>query len=282
MKNLAPAFQFYASDYLADANVQMLTLEEEGAYIRLLAYCWREGDLPADPDALAKLCKGCPTDVITVVARLFILRPDKTRLTHKRLEEERAKQQERRAQQSVAGRRSADIRAKGFASPTSVPTKVKHPLNETPTLQSSSSTSSSSQLASSVDQKVETVGTVKSSTGENNGAEPVVVANHPDSDIVREIYRYFPVKIHDQKALAAIQHALKYVDGLTLLSAVKAFAAETTRTNTTSPTWPEPWFKDEMWKAYLPVPDESERTNSASPEDEQDFSIFPKESYQTN
>jgi hypothetical protein len=32
----SPAFQFYAGDYLADANVQMMSLEQEGALFRRL------------------------------------------------------------------------------------------------------------------------------------------------------------------------------------------------------------------------------------------------------
>jgi len=56
--NSPPAFQFYAADWLADADVTMMTLEEEGAYIRALAFCWREGSIPADEKRLSVLLKG--------------------------------------------------------------------------------------------------------------------------------------------------------------------------------------------------------------------------------
>jgi len=49
-KGKAPAFQFYAADWLADEAVSVMSLEEEGAYIRALCYCWREGSIPADED----------------------------------------------------------------------------------------------------------------------------------------------------------------------------------------------------------------------------------------
>jgi Protein of unknown function (DUF1376)/DnaB-like helicase C terminal domain len=65
----SPAFQFYPADYLADANVQMMTLEEEGAYIRLLSYCWREGTIPADNASLSRLCKGASDEEINVFLR---------------------------------------------------------------------------------------------------------------------------------------------------------------------------------------------------------------------
>jgi putative transposase len=44
-KGKDPAFQFYAADWLADEAVSVMGLEEEGAYIRALCYCWREGSI---------------------------------------------------------------------------------------------------------------------------------------------------------------------------------------------------------------------------------------------
>jgi len=63
----SPAFQFYAADYLADENVQLMTLEEEGAYIRALAYCWREGSIPSDPKSYPDFLKIVRTKLQTVV-----------------------------------------------------------------------------------------------------------------------------------------------------------------------------------------------------------------------
>lgn len=53
MKNKAPAFQFYASDFLTD-TVEW-TNEEIGIYIRLLCYQWINGDLPVQLDRLRKI-----------------------------------------------------------------------------------------------------------------------------------------------------------------------------------------------------------------------------------
>ena len=44
-----------------------MSLEEEGCYIRLLAYCWREGSIPSDLDKLSRLCKGASTTAVRVV-----------------------------------------------------------------------------------------------------------------------------------------------------------------------------------------------------------------------
>lgn len=53
----SPCFLWWPKDILADARVQTLTLEQEGAYRRLIDYCWIEGSIPSDPAELGMLCK---------------------------------------------------------------------------------------------------------------------------------------------------------------------------------------------------------------------------------
>ena len=55
----APAFQFYASDFLTDT--QSWETEEVGIYIRLLANEWVNGPLPNDEKRLARIA-GCDTE----------------------------------------------------------------------------------------------------------------------------------------------------------------------------------------------------------------------------
>ena len=87
-KKRSPAFQFYAADYLADENVQLMSMEEEGCYVRLLAYCWREGSVPAEPEKLARLCKGV-TPSEAVMGCFVECEGYPSRLANPRLEEER-------------------------------------------------------------------------------------------------------------------------------------------------------------------------------------------------
>jgi hypothetical protein len=44
MKN-PPSFQFYPGDFLSDLNVQSMTDEEVGIYIKALSHCWIEDGL---------------------------------------------------------------------------------------------------------------------------------------------------------------------------------------------------------------------------------------------
>ena len=106
-----PAFQFYPADWLSSQRVALLTLEEEGAYIRLLCYCWKNGELPNDMEQLAKLIgKGGSVLLATKVATMF--QADGTRLVHDRLDalrEERERWLEKSRQGGLA---SAAKRAK--------------------------------------------------------------------------------------------------------------------------------------------------------------------------
>ena len=126
-----PAFQFYPADWLSSQRVQMMTLEEEGAYIRLLCYCWNHGSIPADPAQIARLVgKSCSNETATTVQRMFNERSttvegsfnDITTLVHDRLEREKDKQAARRDQASEAGKKSAESRKK--------PTDVQRESND--------------------------------------------------------------------------------------------------------------------------------------------------------
>lgn len=101
--NKPPAFQFYAADFLVDAAVTLMSLEERGAYVTLLAHSWIEGPLPSALPKLARLCAVPTTDMERLWPAIepcwepssregFIINP--------RLEKERRKQAAFRKSQS--------------------------------------------------------------------------------------------------------------------------------------------------------------------------------------
>jgi len=54
------SFQFCPVDYLSDSNVEAMTLEQQGAYIRLICHAWSSttvGHLPNDDETLAQLSR---------------------------------------------------------------------------------------------------------------------------------------------------------------------------------------------------------------------------------
>lgn len=108
----APAFQFYPAEYLADENVAMMSLGEEGAYIRLMCYCWRQGSIPSDMTRLARLCKTTPENMEQIWPALEVCFRSTPggRLVHPRLDTERRKQAAYREQQSESGKKGAEAR----------------------------------------------------------------------------------------------------------------------------------------------------------------------------
>jgi uncharacterized protein YdaU (DUF1376 family) len=59
-ENKVPAYPWYPRDFAADEPVQLMSLEEEGAYRRLLDHQWLHGSIPDDISSLAKICKNIP------------------------------------------------------------------------------------------------------------------------------------------------------------------------------------------------------------------------------
>ena len=103
-----------------------MTLEEEGAYIRLIGYCWQYGSIPANPEEVSRLIgKGASTTVATTVLTMFQPSHEVGRLIHDRLEEERIKQELWREKSIAGGKKSAEIRAKMKGGSTVVATVVE-------------------------------------------------------------------------------------------------------------------------------------------------------------
>lgn len=82
-----------------------MTLEQEGAYRRLMDVCWLENGLPTDMEQLWRLAKAPSKErfvkhIWPVVGRKF--RTKRGQLRHKRLDEERSKQAKNRKKKQLA------------------------------------------------------------------------------------------------------------------------------------------------------------------------------------
>lgn len=108
MSNKSPAFQWYPKDILSSVRVQMMSLAEEGAYRRLLDFCWINGWIPNDAKKIANIIgKGCSLEIAKNIIDMFTVDPDdENKLIHDRLEDERAKQESNsQARRSAAAAR---------------------------------------------------------------------------------------------------------------------------------------------------------------------------------
>ena len=146
MKIKRPAFQFYPAEYLGSQRVALMTLEEEGAYLRLLCYCWQHGSIPSNPDQIARLIgKGASTTLATTVATMFKPHQENgSLLVHERLEQEILKQNEWARKSAEGGKKSAEMRKMLKGGSTTLARVVEdclpNGINQKATLHSSSST----------------------------------------------------------------------------------------------------------------------------------------------
>lgn len=109
----APAFQFYADDFLT--GVADMANEDIGAYIKLLCLQWSRGHLPNDPERLKRMAGECDLETVLVKFELC----EDGRLRNARLERVREAQVDyRQAQTKKAEKRwKKDARAYAEAMP---------------------------------------------------------------------------------------------------------------------------------------------------------------------
>ncbi len=147
----SPAFQFYPGDWLSDPNVAQLTAEEEGAYIRLLAFMWLNKDcqLPLNEEILARMGKV----VTAVIVRLLpLFKIEDKFITHNRLLKERLKQKKYSKQQSEKGKKGMESRyGKQKMAPNRGYNSVRPPVITQLLPEPNSSSSSSSIISTNVD-----------------------------------------------------------------------------------------------------------------------------------
>lgn len=110
MGEMAPAFQFYARDFIVSTTD--LTDEQVGAYTRLLAFAWDRQGLPADEARIQRLRPWTDEQWARIWPELrekWVKRGD--RLVNLRQERERTAQEERRKAAARGGKAGSQTRA---------------------------------------------------------------------------------------------------------------------------------------------------------------------------
>jgi len=219
MKNKkSPAFQFYPQDWLSSPRVAMMSLEEQGAYIRLLCYDWMNDGIPDNEESMLSLSllKGSSTKV----QQCFNKHPSKDGyLTNLRLLEERKKQDKWREKCSKGGRKSGVTRSKTARKTT---------------------TKGSSVLVASKD---ELKGNSSSSSSSSNKK---VIKKY--SVEVEEIYKAYPKRVGKANALKAIESALDLIHPDKLLKIVKVYAKSRENQDMQYTKHPATWFNQQCWE----------------------------------
>ena len=106
----APAFQFYAADFLTDTSEW--SIQEIGIYIRLLSSQWINETLPKDLKRLARIaqCEYSEINESWPVLKKKFKTDNNGRIYNQRLEDERKKQKDFREAKSKAGKKGAEVR----------------------------------------------------------------------------------------------------------------------------------------------------------------------------
>lgn len=123
----APAFQFYARDFLVSTT--RMTTAQVGLYIRALSNQWDSGPLPADEEELARTLISPLAEfrkLWPVVSKKFVLTD--AGYINQRLERERAKQEAFRLKLSEKGKRGAGKRWAGHDSGNATANATAIPL----------------------------------------------------------------------------------------------------------------------------------------------------------
>ena len=108
-KRKAPAFQFYADDFLA--GTADMSAEEVGGYIRLLCHQWTKGGIPNDEERAGRMAGLIGSQSIRYILAKFSLSDDGM-LRNARLEQVRQGQADYKAKQAVSGKAGAEKRWK--------------------------------------------------------------------------------------------------------------------------------------------------------------------------
>lgn len=114
MSGTLPWFKVYAAETLSDERFSGWTMAERGAWFTLIVHAWREGSIPADQQAISRLCHVDGVAMGTLWAAIgdrFVASPDKPgRLVSPRQEREKEDGAERLRKAKEAGSSGATKR----------------------------------------------------------------------------------------------------------------------------------------------------------------------------
>ncbi len=194
--NRSPAFQFYPDDYLSDINVELMTLEEQGAYMRLICHAWKStpvGTLPHEDEILAQLSRLGEEkwkQSKSKILRAFILSSEGL-IVQKRLVAEHEKQKKYRKQRVNAGKMSAAKRQREL---NECSTSVQREGQQNSTLHIASSSSFSSTNKESFRKKNREKEKVKIFVPEDfevsKELETWAKEKHPTVNLTNETYQF--------------------------------------------------------------------------------------------
>lgn len=213
-----PYFQLYVDDY--EAHTAHLTLEEDGAYMRLLRLCWRTPgcSIPADPDWISRKMRIQASDfdrlVAPILAEFFAIKAG--RYHSPRLTKEAQKASEQHEKRQRAGSKGGIANA------------LKR--NET-----DSSNAIAYQNQNQIQKYIKKRDTKVS----------------PKESLFEEFWKLYPRKVGKGQAEKAWRAAAKKVDGQVILEGLQIHMEDLTGKAKEYCPHPATWLNGERWADEL-------------------------------
>ncbi len=163
-----PAFLMYASDWLGSTKVDLMSLEQQGAYFRLLCHQWGDQEtcsIPADDRSLSRLSRlgSRWEEEKAEILECFEPHPDLSgRLTNRRLYSMWVERQEFVAQKREAGKKSGEARSQrnpqreGNGNPNETGTDVQREPQRNPQREGNLPSPSPSPISNSISDSIST------------------------------------------------------------------------------------------------------------------------------
>jgi len=192
-----PWFPLYVYDWITDEAVQCMTLEQQGAYLRLLMHQWIEGSIPRNEDEIARLLNVPRDSVASLMAPIWQKFPKvkykRGRHANPTLESIREEQESRRKTKADNGLKGARQRWQGHSPANGGPMPTRA-ITNTITIPITKARNS----------------TPDTSTRPRSRDVDIVALNEANKlrRTIQEIYQCYPRQVGRTAALRAIQKAL--------------------------------------------------------------------------
>jgi uncharacterized protein YdaU (DUF1376 family) len=236
MKN-PPSFQFYPGDFLSDLNVQSMTDEEVGIYIKALSHCWIEDGLEI----------GCPLvegwfNQHPSIAKCFYQKDGVYR--NKRLDEERCKQISWREKSKKGGLHSVENKRllKGGST------------NAQPMVNTSLSSLQSSSLSEDETKNIKGVPEAGPAphvhTSKDQPLDPIL------EEFESGFWSAYPVKLRKRDALRAYRALRRNIPEMEIESGYRGYmdhlrSEKVHHKFDKQPMYPAKFLKDDNWREFI-------------------------------
>jgi len=262
-----PYFPFFVADWILDDKVCLMTLADQGLYLRLLCQQWENGSVPLDPEACRRAASADPEEFARswlAVEPCFPVDGDGKR-RNPRLEIERKKAIKKSKSQSVGGSVGNNKRWHNNKNGSLVSDQLAIANRSHSESESDSDTNPDSEVLSSSVLELNLPSQVPllpvvSTGGQGKGGRALRkrrAGSLPEPVGFPEFYAAFPLHIGRSKAAEAYRDRMgvgRLPDRDVLLLAVERYVDYLKHPGAAKPCYPATWLNGERWIDEYPSP----------------------------